>query len=76
MIVVVLAGAAVVALLVATCVLGGWWMRRRVRSVRRVEARLVARLMAGDLTAAGYREAMARLAADDAVRHPLVAPDR
>jgi hypothetical protein len=49
---------------------------RSVRSVRRVEARLVARLMAGDLTAAGYRGAMARLAADDAVCHPLVAPDR
>jgi hypothetical protein len=42
---------------------------------RRVEARLVARLMAGDLTAAEYRDAMALLAADDAVRHPVVVPE-
>jgi hypothetical protein len=76
MIDVVLAGIVAVVLLVAVFVLGGWRMRRRVRSVRRVEARAVARLLAGDLTAAGYREAMARLAADDAVRHPLVVPDR
>jgi uncharacterized membrane protein YqiK len=74
--IVMLAGMVVVVLLVAVFVLGGWWMRRRVRSVRRVEARVVARLMAGVLTAAGYREAMAGLAADDAVRHPLVVPDR
>jgi hypothetical protein len=42
--IVVLAGIVVVVLLVAVFVLGGWLMRRRVRSVRRVEARVVARL--------------------------------
>lgn len=46
------------------------------RMGRRVEARLVARLLAGDLTAGEYRDAMAVLAADDALRHPVVVPDR
>jgi hypothetical protein len=46
------------------------------RAARRVEARLVSRLLAGDLAAGEYREAMAGLAADDAVRHPVVVPDR
>jgi|SRR6266487_1618221 len=43
---------------------------------RRVEAGLVARLLAGDLTAGEYRDAMAVLAAEDALRHPVVVPDR
>ena len=43
---------------------------------RRFEARLVARLLDGDLAAGEYRDAMAVLAADDAVRHPVVVPER
>jgi hypothetical protein len=46
------------------------------RAGRGVEARLVSRLLAGELSAVEYREAMAGLAADDAVRHPVVVPDR
>jgi hypothetical protein len=41
---------------------------------RGAEARLVAGLFAGDLTAEQYRGAMASLAAHDAQRHPVVAP--
>lgn len=38
------------------------------------EAFLAARLLAGELSADGYRHAMALLAARDAVSHPLVVP--
>ncbi len=41
------------------------------------EGELVRRLTAGTLSPADYRRAMARLAADDAVRHPVqLPPDR
>jgi hypothetical protein len=53
--------------------------RARVPFSRRVgvghaEAALTARLFAGKLDSADYRQAMAELAADDSVRHPVVVP--
>jgi hypothetical protein len=53
--------------------------RARVPFSRRVgvghaEAALTARLFAGKLNSADYRQAMAELAADDSVRHPVVVP--
>lgn len=39
-----------------------------------VEAVLTSRLFAGKLGSADYRRAMAELAADDSVRHPMVVP--
>jgi hypothetical protein len=40
----------------------------------RVEAALVAQLYAGELTKAGYQKAMAALAAEDAIQHPMPNP--
>jgi hypothetical protein len=39
-----------------------------------VEAALVARLYAGELTKAEYHQAMAALAAEDAIQHPMPKP--
>jgi hypothetical protein len=44
------------------------------RSDERAEARLAARLFAGDLPAPEYRCAMEALAAQDKARHPMVVP--
>lgn len=44
------------------------------RDPHRTEAILVARRLAGDLGPAGYRQAMAELAAQDATCHPVVIP--
>jgi len=51
----------------------------RLPFVRRVgsghaESVLTARLFAGEIASADYRRAMAELAADDSVRHPMVVP--
>lgn len=40
----------------------------------RVEARLAARLISGQLSVAEYQQSMARLAAADALSRPIVAP--